>query len=131
MNRRPERLADLLPAVVADLAAQHTTNGETMSKFRKRPVVIEARQWLPDDLEAAAAVINWLADSRVGHSFEMGFGVTGDYELEIRTLEDGHDGRANPVASPGDWIIRGVQGEFYPCKPDIFEATYEPVDGAA
>lgn len=45
------------------------------------------------------------------------------HQLIIQTLEGDH--RANP----GDWIIKGVQGELYPCKPDIFEATYEPVEG--
>jgi hypothetical protein len=43
-------------------------------------------------------------------------------EIEIETLE------GTMTATPGDWIICGVQGELYPCKPDIFEATYEPVD---
>lgn len=41
-------------------------------------------------------------------------------QLWIKTLEGGH------IASPGDWIIRGVKGEFYPCKPDIFASTYDP-----
>ena len=45
--------------------------------------------------------------------------------MNIPTLEDGDDGRAAHVASIGDWIIKGVQGECYPCKPDIFEMTYE------
>jgi hypothetical protein len=42
------------------------------------------------------------------------------------TLEDGQNGEAKHIASPGDWIIMGVHGEFYPCKPDIFAATYDP-----
>ncbi len=46
--------------------------------------------------------------------------------MHILTLEDGPNGEAKHVADPGDWIIRGIKGEFYPCKPDIFEATYEP-----
>ena len=45
---------------------------------------------------------------------------------DIITLEDGDDGRAKHVATEGDWIIKGVQGEFYACKPDIFQSTYEP-----
>ncbi|XAI95119.1 hypothetical protein [Microcystis phage Mwe-JY13] len=48
-------------------------------------------------------------------------------EADIVTLEDGSDGRAVHVAQAGDWIIKGVKGEFYPCKPDIFAATYEAV----
>ena len=47
--------------------------------------------------------------------------------MTIPTLEDGADGRAKHVATIGDWIIRGIQGEYYPCKPDIFAATYEAV----
>ena len=45
------------------------------------------------------------------------------YRISIPTLE------GTMIASPGDYIIRGVQGEFYPCRADIFEQTYEPVDG--
>lgn len=124
MNRRPERLADLLPGVVADLAARHnTTNGAPMTRFRKKPVVIEARQWLPSDMEAAGGVIGWLGAAGADSAIVSGLGD--NCVLGIRTLEGVME------ASPGDWIIRGVQGEFYPCKPDIFEATYEPVDGAA
>lgn len=54
---------------------------------------------------------------------EMLFSESGDgtdQEIEINTLEGAM------TAKPRDWIIRGIQGEFYPCKPDIFEATYEP-----
>jgi hypothetical protein len=88
-------------------------------KYRKRPVVIEAMQFLPGD---AAALFDWLEAN------DARFVPNGETELEIRTLEDGRDGRAKHVASAGDWIIKGVQGEFYACKPDIFAATYEPVD---
>lgn len=45
--------------------------------------------------------------------------------MDVFTLEDGSDGRAKHVASIGDWIIKGIKGEFYPCKPDIFQATYD------
>ena len=51
--------------------------------------------------------------------------ITNEQGLTIHTLEDGSDGRAEHVASVGDYIIKGVKGEFYPCKPDIFELTYE------
>jgi hypothetical protein len=98
-------------------------------KFRKRPVVITAMQIdasldLLDDTDmtsnaaSVAAVSGWL----LGHGFDD-FKVHGDsspFGLAIGTLE------GTMIASPGDWIIQGVQGEFYPCKPDIFEATYEP-----
>ncbi len=82
-----------------------------MSTYRKKPVVIEAIQWTGEDRQAVKDFVP-----------EAGFGFVGD-ELTITTLE------GQMHASPGDWIIRGVKGEFYPCKPDIFEATYEPVIG--
>ena len=88
-------------------------------KFRKKPVVIEAVQ-----VPTLSAVVS--EHGRVwGFFYETGFKdfmVTHDCGYDIMTLE----GRMH--ASPGDWIIKGVKGEFYPCKPDIFEATYEVVD---
>jgi len=83
-------------------------------RFRKKPVVVEAWQW--DGYSAAPNRPHWL----------QGPNVTADHNEEtllISTLE----GRM--TASRGDWIIRGVKGELYPCKPDVFEATYEPVEG--
>lgn len=71
---------------------------------------------------AAGSVVGWMMGNGVMPS------VDDDKALLVPTLEDG-GGRAKHVASPGDWIIRGVAGEFYPCKPDIFEQTYEPVEG--
>lgn len=85
-------------------------------RFRKKPVVIEAVQFNEQfwgDLD------KWLTDSDAKHMFV----VSPDrMSLHIETLE------GTMVAYPGDWIIKGVQGEFYPCKPDIFEQTYEVVD---
>lgn len=92
-------------------------------KFRKKPIVIEAMRWPGHSALSVRAVMD----------FEEWFlprGGVGRYvgdRLHIKTLEDGPEGEAKHVAEPGDWIIRGVQGEFYPCKPDIFEATYEEV----
>ena len=95
-----------------------------MAPYRKKPVVIEAMQWTGDNL---GQIVRWVGDQvRVHPSMNPGV-----HELDIVTLEDGHDGRAKHVASLGDWIIRGVQGELYACKPDIFAATYEPVEDAA
>lgn len=95
-------------------------------KFRKKPVVIESIQFLPDSHEHLYDLTFWMVEN--GADFMFGTSVDGRVlDLEIRTLEDGEDGRAKHVASPGDWIIKGVQGEFYPCKPDIFEQTYEAV----
>ena len=78
-------------------------------KYRKKPVVIEAWQWLPHLEEHPAPA--WLAESH--HWFD-------NKNLMIGTLE------GTMRADPGDWIIKGVKGEIYPCKPDIFAATYEP-----
>ena len=88
-------------------------------KYRKKPVMIEAMQ-LTD--ESAYAVLDWLTESNVEH---YPLAQAPDEEvmsaIVIGTLE------GDMRADMGDWIIRGVQGEFYPCKPDIFEATYEEV----
>ncbi len=82
-------------------------------KFRKKPVVIEAIRWTGENF-------NELADfTLVNHRLIR---VLGADNLIIETLE------GDMRAEKGDWIIKGVKGEFYPCKPDIFEATYEPVN---
>ncbi|WP_181335423.1 hypothetical protein [Hyphomicrobium methylovorum] len=84
-------------------------------RFRKKPVVVDAVQWR--GREDTNRVLNWLA--------QQGASIAGwlfnDTDITIPTLEGNHR------ATPGDWIICGVKGEFYPCKPDIFEATYEHV----
>lgn len=92
-----------------------------MTKYRKKPVVIEAMQFTyPPTSEFTA----WFGQPvRITKARHPGAKA----ELEVLTLEDGADGRAKHVATEGDWIIRGVQGELYPCKPDIFAATYEEV----
>ena len=89
-------------------------------KFKKKPVVIEAMVF---NYPPSAELLSWLGDSYSGVSKQRHPGAVG--ELEIKTLEDGHDGRVKHVASEGDYIIKGFKGEFYPCKPDIFHATYE------
>jgi hypothetical protein len=100
-----------------------------MSKWRKKPVVIEATQWWkngdhPDDGpgHSEGAVVRYYHHPDVpGDSIHEGCGYTWHRHGWIDTLEGGHN------VCPGDWIITGVQGERYPCKPDIFDATYEPV----
>ena len=81
-----------------------------MEKYRKKPVVVEAVQWTGENIKEVLDFMNW---RNAAHDVASG--------LTIHTLE------GNLYASPGDWIIKGVQGEFYPCKPDIFEKTYEKV----
>lgn len=91
-----------------------------MAKFRKKPVVIEARQLTKESWHECR---EWLGGScRGGVSGKSDrFGQTPKAQLFIITLEGDH------TAMEGDWIIKGVKGEFYPCKPDIFEMTYEEV----
>lgn len=121
-------------------------------KYRKKPVVIEASQWFkngdhPLDYskdhegfkDGVEGIYIWTAAHRKAHGWEGDIvryfrhpSIPGDQVCSkcgktmhahgwIDTLEDGHN------VCPGDWIITGVQGEHYPCKPDIFAATYEPV----
>ena len=88
-----------------------------MARYRKKPVVIEAHRWDPN--EAPTKLPPWAWDF-FSLRPELLHQATG--RLAIPTME------GEMIANPGDWIIRGVKGELYPCKPDIFEATYEPVD---
>jgi hypothetical protein len=93
-------------------------------RFRKKPVEIEAWQW-GGSAQGATPIINWLLENggtaRYYAPGEWDNGETLGSYLVIDTLE----GRM--LAGAGDWIIRGVKGEFYPCKPDIFAKTYEVV----
>lgn len=110
-------------------------------KYRKKPVVIEATQWFkngdhPEDgKDTFISTIDgkdYLCEGNVvryfrrpdvpGESACSKCGFTMDEHGWIDTLEDGHN------VCPGDWIITGVKGERYPCKPNIFEATYEAVE---
>ena len=86
-----------------------------MPKYRKKPVEIDAIQWTGQNL---AAVLGFIDDTKTGTDV---VDINGSAKtLGIQTLE------GTMRADAGDWIIRGVKGELYPCKPDIFEATYEP-----
>lgn len=89
-----------------------------MSRYRKKPVVIDAVQYKGG--RSATDVLLWMSRFEKGNSDWIG--VCREGRFFIRTLE------GEMEAMPGDWIIRGVKGEFYPCKPDIFAATYEPAD---
>ena len=80
-------------------------------KYRKKPVVIEAMQYTGNNYDKVCDFVGKKLDIK-------GYGVS----LIIETLEGNH------IASIGDYIIKGVQGEFYPCKPDIFEPTYAVVE---
>ena len=80
-------------------------------KYRKKPVVIDAVQWTGENM------YELIEFSEASDDFLFG----DDGSLAILTLEGNHE------ASAQDYIIKGVKGEFYPCKPDIFEMTYEKV----
>ena len=82
--------------------------------FRKKPVVVQAIRY--DSTRPLDVMLRWVPQVNGGRVAE--FRTDGE-RLIISTLE------GDMAAEPGDWIIRGVKGEFYPCKPDIFEATYE------
>ena len=94
-----------------------------MAKFRKKPVVVSAFRFYPHI--TTEELYQWAEISRL-----TGHGISGlpvpfrfaDGAIYIATLE------GEMKANPGDWIIKGVKGEFYPCKPDIFAATYEAVE---
>jgi len=89
-----------------------------MPKFRKKPVVIEAFRFSGPDMWED---LQEFARGDALHQFNPVQRPDGAWTLEVSTLE------GTMTASYGDWIIKGVNGEFYPCKPDIFEKTYEPV----
>jgi hypothetical protein len=89
--------------------------GDDMAKFRKKPVVIEARLYSND--EGTYALLHWINEGQ--HTNGKGFATWTNGVFTIPTLEGSH------IASVGDWIIKGVAGEFYPCKPAIFDKTYE------
>jgi PhoPQ-activated pathogenicity-related protein len=88
-------------------------------KYRKRPIEIEARQYGWGG-QNGREIASW-AHEGCDPAMNAIILVASTY-LEVRTLE-GH-----MVANYGDWIIKGINGEFYPCKPDIFEKTYEQVE---
>lgn len=81
-----------------------------IKKYRKKPVVIEAVQWTGANIGEIHEFCN-----------DILFNISTN-ELRIYTLEGIH------LASNGDYVIKGVNGEFYPCKPDIFEKTYEEIE---
>jgi len=122
-----------------------------MGKYRKKPVVIEATQWFkngdhPEDHDPIGITNPTNQDVERYQDYLSTEGKTVRYYRHpnidgrvdchkcqkpmhdhgwIDTLEGGNDGAQ--VVCPGDWIITGIQGEYYPCKPDIFDKTYEKV----
>lgn len=97
-----------------------------MPKYRKKPIVFEAFQMTPERRNNRERWPEWLRAawglrvSDMGAVFPPGLDA---YMLAIRTLE------GIVLIDWGDYIVRGAEGEIYPCKPDLFEATYEAVEG--
>lgn len=85
-------------------------------KYRKKPVIIEAIQFI-DNADRIMEIHEFLGGDTMGINYEDKYNPY----IKIETLE------GTMKASVGDYIIKGVNGEFYPCKPDIFEKTYEEV----
>lgn len=101
-------------------------------RYRKKPVEIEAIQFMGSS--SYMAICQWAREHGIKSDRDEGTPSTPSLEelfrfespiMLIRTLE------GTMAANPGDWIIRGVKGEFYPCKPDIFEATYEAAEATS
>lgn len=92
--------------------------------YRKKPISIEAFQWLGHDPEEPDHLIRYFRDPDVigNRTCDKCTNKMNDHGW-IDTLEGGH------IVCPGDWVIRGVAGEYYPCKPDIFDMTYDKVEG--
>lgn len=92
-------------------------------KYRKKPVEVEAWQWEGKWLNECENVPKWIWDAVEDYDIIEYIDpiYKDDSILEIDTLEGTH------TARPGDYIIKGVKGELYPCKPEIFEMTYEEV----
>lgn len=110
------------PAAQAAPAAQSVANAD--GRFTKNPVTIDAIKWTGSNLREVIAFTDGPPDTRsihAGMAWEAYVDLVARDGLKIYTLE------GKMLANIGDWIIRGVKGEMYPCKDEIFRLTYEPV----
>jgi len=111
-----------------------------MSKYRKKPVVIEAHRWFKNGDHPEVHVLTdgdgkeFLSEGKVVRRFRRPDFNGEDYcplcgfKFHIHGWIDTPEGRSGYNVCPGDWIITGIKDEYYPCKPDIFEETYEQVE---
>lgn len=90
-----------------------------MVQFRKKPIVVEAVRW-DGSSEMAKKLVKWINDQGGSANFFDVKDMT--FSISISTLE------GEMYAHPGDWIIQGVENEFYPCKPSVFAKTFERND---
>ena len=93
--------------------------------YRRRPIIVEALKF-EYSVEGIASLKAFVGDS-LG-VVKKGRAPSSVGEAEILTLEDGVDRRCKHIATEGDYIIKGVNGEFWPVKPDIFKSSYEHVE---
>lgn len=98
-----------------------------VKKYRKKPVEVEAVRW-DGSASSTSKIVHWILANSGEASYVCSDpflceerGGESPHSISIRTLE------GTMTVSFGDYVIRGVQGEFYPCKPDIFEQTYEEI----
>lgn len=89
-----------------------------IKRYKTKPCEIEAIQWTGENLED---IISFARKSVIYDILNPGFKIV-DVHMEIKTLE------GNMIVSEGDYIIKGLRGEFYPCKPDVFEKKYELIE---
>lgn len=94
-------------------------------QYRKKPIVIDARRWTGDN----AAEMETFTEGRFDVLSDADRAVCDDPEATAQVFDVLHSTWV--LVQTGDWIVRGVQGEHYPCRGDVFEATYEPVDADA
>lgn len=86
-------------------------------RFRKKQVEVEALRYTGDNADEIARWAGWMTVHVPDDAYRIG-----DKAIIVRTLN------GEVRVFPGEWVIKGAEGEFYPCKPDIFDATYEPVE---
>ena len=91
-------------------------------KYRKKPVVIDAFQLWKEGEDISDSFHKWCKEVSFKNGEDWWVSLGDGRTITIPTLE------GDMTAQPGDYIIKGIAGEFYPCKPDIFEATYELVE---
>lgn len=92
-----------------------------MAKYRKKPIEIEAFKWTGDINQTEDPI--WIVEAiKKGDAWVQEDSINGAIEMRIKTLE------GVMTANRGDYIIKGIKGEIYPCKPEIFEMTYEAVE---
>jgi len=119
----PKEVWEKIKHVVTDFRIYdkqvETSNKEVkIKKFKKKPIVVEAIQLTKDTLQECYDFVE-----AKGNFSECGMGIDpADGKFKITTLEGIHTVNIN------DWIIKGIAGEFYPCKPSIFETTYDPIN---